>query len=314
MSSQRYLFKGLFPLNETVVSFFHAWASSSMFIGGNNMSAYLAECVGTMILIILGGGVCAGVSLKHSFAKGSDWIVIGFGWGLAVTMGVYAVGSISGAHLNPAVTLSFALIGQFAWAKVPGYLLAQLIGGFLGACIVYLHYLPHWRATREPEVKLSVFSTGPAIPQTFSNLLSEIIGTFVLVLGLLTIGANKFTEGLNPLIVGFLIISIGLSLGGTTGYAINPARDLGPRLAHALLPIAGKGCSNWPYAWIPVVGPLLGGSFGALFYQNVFLRKTSLLFWIVGCLLLIIIIAAYVIEKKRGTRMDTAKNSHSHSL
>jgi glycerol uptake facilitator protein len=261
------------------------------------MTGFVGELVGTMILIILGGGVCAGVTLNKSLAKDSGWIVITFGWGLGVAMAVYAVGKFTGAHLNPAVTLALAASGNFPWSKVPEFIGGQMVGAFLGACIVYFHYLPHWKATEDPAAKLGVFSTGPAIPHTFSNLLSEIIGTFVLVLGILAIGANKFTDGLNPLIVGFLIVAIGLSLGGTTGYAINPARDLGPRIAHALLPIAGKGSSNWGYAWIPVVGPILGGVFGGLFYNAVFLGKVSTGFYVVAVVLLLVIIGAYVSER-----------------
>ena len=265
------------------------------------MSAFLGEVVGTMILIVLGGGVCAGVSLNKSIAQNSGWIVITFGWGLAVAVGAYAVGQFSGAHLNPALTLALAVAGDFPWDQVPTYILAQMIGAFLGACIVYLHYLPHWRATDDPAAKLGVFSTGPAIPHTFSNLLSEIIGTFVLVMGIQAIGANEFADGLNPLIVGFLIVAIGLSLGGTTGYAINPARDLGPRIAHFLLPIAGKGSSNWKYAWIPVVGPILGGMFGSLFYKAAFLGDATPVFWIISVILVIVIVTAYIGEKKLGT-------------
>lgn len=175
---------------------------------------------------------------------------------------------ISGAHLNPAVTLGLAFVGDFPWKEVPSYILGQMIGAFLGAVLVFLHYLPHWKETEDQGAKLGVFSTGPAIPNTFANLFSETLGTFVLVLGLLAIGANKFTDGLNPLVVGFLIVAIGISLGGTTGYAINPARDLGPRIAHFVLPIAGKGSSNWKYAWIPVLGPALGGSFAGVFLQR----------------------------------------------
>ncbi|AQT86009.1 MIP/aquaporin family protein [Paenibacillus larvae] len=257
------------------------------------MSSFMGELVGTMILIILGGGVCAGVNLKKSFAHQSGWIVITFGWGLAVAMGAYAVGSVSGAHLNPALTLALAFKGDFAWTNVPAYILAQMIGAFLGAVIVFLHYLPHWKETEDPGAKLGVFSTGPAIPNPFANLLSEMIGTFILVLGILAIGANKFTDGLNPFIVGFLIVSIGLSLGGTTGYAINPARDLGPRIAHFLLPIPGKGSSNWKYAWIPVVGPILGGCFGGLFYKAVFEGKQTAALWgIVAAILVVLALAA----------------------
>ncbi|TCP26605.1 glycerol uptake facilitator protein [Scopulibacillus darangshiensis] len=273
------------------------------------MSAFLGELIGTMILVILGAGVCAGVNLNKSNAQNSGWIVITFGWGFAVAIAVYAVGKFSGAYINPAVTIGFAMVGELPWAKVVPFITAQMIGAFLGACIVYLHYLPHWKATKDPAAKLGVFSTGPAIPHTFSNLLSEIIGTFVLVLGLLSIGANEFTEGLNPLIVGFLIFAIGLSLGGTTGYAINPARDLGPRIAHAVLPIAGKGSSNWPYAWIPVVGPILGGMFGALFYQSMFLGEFTTSFWIVAIIMLLVIVAAYVTEKKIPARRYTEQES-----
>jgi glycerol uptake facilitator protein len=234
------------------------------------MSAFLGEVIGTMILIIFGGGVVAGVVLKGTKSENSGWIVITMAWGLGVATAVYAVGGISGAHLNPALTIGLALIGEFAWSQVPSYIVAQMIGAFIGATLVWLHYYPHWKETKDQGAKLAVFSTGPAIRHTPANLFSEILGTFVLVMGILAIGANQFTEGLNPLIVGFLIVVIGLSLGGTTGYAINPARDLAPRIAHFLLPIAGKGSSDWKYSWIPVVGPIIGGGLGALFYAAVF--------------------------------------------
>ncbi|RDI47364.1 MIP/aquaporin family protein [Falsibacillus pallidus] len=261
------------------------------------MSPFLAELVGTAILIILGAGVCAGVNLKKSFAQNSGWIVITMGWGLAVAVGVYAVGQYSGAHLNPAVTLGLAFKGDFPWKDVPSYILAQFLGAMIGSAIVYLHYLPHWKATNDPGVKLGVFATGPAIPHYFSNLLSEMIGTFVLVVGILSIGANKFTDGLNPFIVGFLIVSIGLSLGGTTGYAINPARDLGPRIAHFLLPIHGKGSSNWGYAWIPVVGPALGGSFGGVFYKAVFEGKMTQALWWILAVILVVLAVSLLLDK-----------------
>lgn len=234
------------------------------------MSPFLAEVIGTMLLIVLGDGVVAGVLLNKSKAQNSGWIVITLAWGLAVAIAVYAVGKVSGAHLNPAVTIALAAIGKFPWHDVPMYITGQIIGAFLGAVLVWLHYLPHWAETKDKALKLAVFSTGPAIRSPGANLLSEIIGTFVLIVGILAIGANKFADGLNPLIVGFLVVSIGLSLGGTTGYAINPARDLGPRIAHFVLPIAGKGDSDWGYAWIPVVGPILGGLLGAFFYVFAF--------------------------------------------
>ncbi|MTH53443.1 MIP family channel protein [Bacillus mangrovi] len=261
------------------------------------MTAFWGEVVGTMILIVFGAGVCAGVNLKGTFANNSGWIVITFGWGLGVAMAAYAVGGISGAHLNPALTVGLALAGDFSWGQVPAYILAQMIGAILGASLIYLQYLPHWKVTEDPGTKLGVFSTGPAIPNTFANVISEILGTFILVLGILAIGANEFTEGLNPLIVGFLIVAIGLSLGGTTGYAINPARDLGPRIAHFFLPIPGKGPSNWRYAWVPVVGPLAGGAFGAVFYTTVFKGTMTLSFWIVTALLAVLLIAAFAMTK-----------------
>jgi glycerol uptake facilitator protein len=234
------------------------------------MNPYFAEFVGTALLILLGNGVVAGVLLKNSKAEGAGWLVITIAWGLAVTFGVYAVGSVSGAHLNPAVTFGLAATGAFSWALVPGYIVAQMLGAILGACLVYLHYLPHWAKTDDADLKRAVFCTAPAERHTVGNFISEFIGTFVLLFGLSALGANKFAEGLNPLAVGALILSIGLSLGGSTGYAINPARDLGPRIAHALLPIPGKGDSDWGYAWIPVVAPILGGIAGAMAHHLMF--------------------------------------------
>ena len=260
------------------------------------MSEFLGELIGTMVLIIFGGGVVGGVVLKNTKAEGAGWIVITIGWGLAVTMGVYAVGKFTGAHLNPAVTLGFASVGDFPWAKVPVYISAQILGALIGGIIVFLNYLPHWKATKDQAAKLAVFSTGPAIRSPFSNLISEIIGTFILVMGLMFIGANEFTEGLNPLIVGALIVAIGMSLGGATGYAINPARDLGPRIAHALLPIPGKGSSDWSYSWIPIVGPILGGIYGAVFYHAIFLGNFSTLFWIFSVIVAVIVIGAVYTE------------------
>ncbi|MDP4086100.1 MAG: MIP/aquaporin family protein [Bacillota bacterium] len=271
------------------------------------MSPFVGEMIGTMILIIFGAGIGAGSSLKKSYSNNAGWIVITLAWGLAVTMAVFAVGSVSGAHLNPAVTIALAINGSFPWSKVAGYIVAQLIGAILGSTFVWLHYLPHWKATNDPATKLGVFSTGPAIPHTFSNLLSEILGTFILVLGILFIGANKFTQGLNPLAVGLLIVVIGMSLGGTTGYAINPARDLGPRIAHFILPIHGKGSSNWGYAWIPVVGPLLGGALGAVFYKSVFLGKVTGSLWVVLVANIVILLLASVFGKKQAEAVDHSK-------
>jgi glycerol uptake facilitator protein len=237
------------------------------------LQAYVAEFIGTMILIILGDGVVAGVLLKNSKAENSGWIVITLGWAMAVAVAVYCVGQFSGAHINPAVTIGLAATGGFEWAQVPGYIIAQILGAFVGGIIVWLAYLPHWGPTEDAGLKLGVFSTAPAYRATGPNLITEIIGTAVLLFGILGITANAgavggdlsavIATGLNPLLVGFLVLGIGLSLGGPTGYAINPARDLGPRIAHAVLPIAGKGGSDWEYSWIPIVGPIIGGIIGA---------------------------------------------------
>jgi glycerol uptake facilitator protein len=230
----------------------------------------VAEFFGTALLIILGDGVVGGVLLARSKAQNAGWIVITTGWALAVAFGVYAIGGLTGAHLNPAVTLGFAVAGTTSWDLVPWYFAGELLGAFAGAILVWAHYLPHWGATDDPGLKLAVFSTGPAIRNTTANLISEIIGTFVLVFGVYAVISNEIAPGLAALLIGFLVWAIGLSLGGTTGYAINPARDLAPRIAHAILPIPGKGDSDWSYSWIPVVGPLIGGVLGALAYQVIF--------------------------------------------
>ena len=234
------------------------------------MSSYFAEFFGTLLLILLGDGVVAAIVLKKTKSENAGWLTIVLGWGLAVTLAIYAVGNISGAHLNPAVTLALAFNGTFPSDQVIGYIIAQFAGAFVGAILVWLHYLPHWKETMEADTKRAVFCTAPAIRNIVSNLISEIIATAILVLGILFIGANEFTQGLNPIVIGLLIVSIGLSLGGTTGFAINPARDLGPRIAHFILPIHGKGNSDWSYAWIPVVGPIAGGLLGAFIYSSIF--------------------------------------------
>ena len=238
------------------------------------MSPVIAEFIGTTILIVLGNGVVANVVLQQTKGYNAGWMVITAGWAFAVTLAVYCVGNISGAHLNPAVTIAFAAIGTFAWAKVPMYLAAQMAGGVVGGVIVWLLYLPHWSVTPDPAAKLAAFSTGPAIRQPIPNMISEIIGSFVLVFALSAVlspgnfaPASDLAKGFSPVLVGVIIWSIGLSLGGSTGYAINPARDLGPRIAHSFLPIPGKGSSDWGYAWIPVAGPIIGGVLGAFFYK-----------------------------------------------
>ena len=235
------------------------------------MSIFGAEVIGTAILILLGDGVVAAVLLAHSKAENSGWIVITFGWGMAVTFGVIAAAQFSGAHINPAVTIGFATIGNTDWGDVPKYLGGEFCGAFLGATLVWAAYSNHWKETEDPGLKLAVFCTAPAIRNTVANLITEIIGTMMLVFGVLSIFANEAiaapTFGLGGLLVGLLVLGIGLSLGGPTGYAINPARDLGPRIMHAILPIPGKGPSDWAYSWIPVVGPIVGGIIGALLFD-----------------------------------------------
>ncbi|MCB2408474.1 MIP/aquaporin family protein [Hymenobacter lucidus] len=239
------------------------------------MSPYVAEFVGTTVLLLLGNAVVANVVLKDTKGHGSGWMVITTGWALCVFVGVVIAGPASGAHLNPAVTLGLAVAGKFAWALVPGYLLAQFGGAFVGSVLVWVLFKDHFDRTPEPLLKLAVFCTGPAIRNHASNLLNEAVGTAVLVFTVLYITGAEITTTHTPvglgsvgaLPVAFLVWVIGLGMGGTTGYGINPARDLAPRLAHALLPIRGKGPSEWSYAWIPVLGPLLGAVVAAGLYR-----------------------------------------------
>jgi glycerol uptake facilitator protein len=234
------------------------------------VSTFGSEVIGTAILILLGDGVVAAVLLYHSKAQNAGWIVITFGWGMAVAMAVYAVGRFSGAHLNPAVTVGLAINSTIAWHQIWGYFAGEFVGAFIGATLVWAAYYNHWEPTEDPGLKLAVFCTAPAIRNYATNLITEIIGTFVLVFGVLAITGNKIVDGVAPLLIGLLVFAIGLSLGGPTGYAINPARDLGPRIIHAILPIPGKGPSDWGYAWIPVLGPLVGGALGALAFKAFF--------------------------------------------
>lgn len=239
------------------------------------MSAFAAEFIGTMFLILLGNGVVANVVLKNTKGNSSGWMVIATGWALSVFTGVVIAAPYSGAHLNPAVTLGLALVGKFGWDQVGLYIVAQLLGAMLGALLVWLVYKPHFETTESPQSQLAVFSTGPAIRQPVSNLFSEAVGTFVLIFVVFyftnpEIGEEKTPIGMGALgaiPVSFLVWAIGLSLGGTTGYAINPARDLGPRIIHALLPIKNKCDSDWSYAWVPVLGPVLGAGAAALLYM-----------------------------------------------
>ena len=227
----------------------------------------LGEFIGTFVLVLLGDGVVAGVSLRKSKAEGSGWIAITLGWGLAVTLGVYASSFLSPAHLNPAVSVGMAIAGKFPWSSVIPYSIAQILGGLVGGIVVWIHYYPHLKETKDKDAILGTFATEPAIRNYSMNFISEVVGTAVLIFGLLAFTRGQFTQGLNPIAVGVLITAIGLSLGGTTGYAINPARDLGPRLAHAMLPIANKGGSDWAYSWVPILGPVVGAILGAICFN-----------------------------------------------
>ncbi|MEW1888229.1 MIP/aquaporin family protein [Streptomyces sp. NPDC048567] len=261
-------------------------SSSDIFIG---------ETIGTAVLILLGGGVCAAVTLKHSKAQNAGWVAITFGWGFAVLTGAYLAGGVSGAHLNPAVTIGLAIEGGTKWSDVPLYLASELFGAMIGAVLVWLTYYGQFRAhLTDPEILrahsgeegmvdqaaapkagpvLGVFSTGPEIRNAVQNVLTEVIATVVLVLAILTQGLNDDGNGLGTLgalITALVVVGIGLSLGGPTGYAINPVRDLGPRIVHALLPLPNKGGSDWGYAWVPIVGPLIGGALAGGLYNLAF--------------------------------------------
>ena len=238
----------------------------------NAPQIFLSEVFGTGALVLLGDAVVAGVLLNRSKAQNSGWIVITTAWAFAVFVGVVIAGPSSGAHLNPAVTLGLALNGSIGWDLVPVYWAAEMLGAFIGAVLVFLHYFPHWAETEDADLKLAVFSTGPAVRTYSWNLVSEIIGTFVLMFGIFAFGQpnSPAPPNLGAFPVAFLVLVIGLALGGTTGYAINPARDLGPRIAHFVLPIPGKRDSDWGYSWIPVVGPLIGAALAYFAYNLAF--------------------------------------------
>ncbi len=231
------------------------------------MNTYIAEFFGTALLIVFGNGVVSNVVLKNTKGNNSGWIVITFGWAMAVFIAVYCTAKISGAHLNPAVTIALAVAGKFEWASVLPYVIAQISGGVLGGILVWSKYKDHFNATENSGDILACFSNSPAIKNTFQNLYAEIFATFFFVIAVLFItGPTASLGSLDALPVAFVVFAIGLSLGGTTGYAINPARDLGPRIAHALVPMKHKGDSDWSYSWIPVVGPIIGGVLAAVVY------------------------------------------------
>ena len=232
------------------------------------MNPLIGEFIGTALLVLLGNGVVANVLLKNTKGHNSGLIVVAFGWAMAVFVGVFSVAAISGAHLNPAVSLALAVAGKFPWDKVLPYILAQMLGGMMGALLVWVMYRKHYETTDCADLKLATFCTGPAIRSLPGNLLSEVLATFVLVFAILSMVAPKMSLGaMDALPVALLVLGIGVSLGGTTGYAMSPARDLAPRIMHAILPIPGKRDSDWGYAWVPVIGSLIGGTLAALVYQ-----------------------------------------------
>ena len=233
------------------------------------MTEFLGEFIGTCILVFLGDSVVANNSLSKTKGEGAGWISVVLGWGAAVAVAVYVSGFLSAAHLNPAVTFAMAAVGQFAWNKVAMYIIAQMLGAMLGALLVWIHYYPHFQETEDPAAILGSFSTAPGIRSTWSNFAGEALGTAVFVIAVLSLGANELSPGINGLIIGVILIAVGFALGGTTGYGVNPARDLSPRIMHQLLPIKHKGNSDWGYAWIPVVAPIFGGVVGALLYNMV---------------------------------------------
>lgn len=233
------------------------------------MNLFTGELLGTFLLILLGNGVVANVILNKTKGHNSGWIVITFGWAIAVFVGVFVASKASGAHLNPAVTLALAMLEKIKWEDVSQYFAGQMIGAMLGALVNWISYRQHFLSTDDVAIKLAVFSSGPAIRNPVQNLFSEIIGTFVLIIGVLFIITPSNSLGaLDALPVALLVLGIGLSLGGPTGYAINPARDLGPRIMHAILPIGKKGSSDWSYAWVPVVGPMIGAALAALLFES----------------------------------------------
>ena len=237
------------------------------------MNAYIFEFIGTAMLILIGNGIVANLVLKGTKGSDSGWVGICLAWGIAVFIGVFISADVSGAHLNPAVTIGLATAGKFSWALVPGYFVAQVLGAMMGNLLVWLTYKKQYEATEDPNAILATFSTAPAIRNPFWNMVTEIIGTFALVFGVFYIAGGSFGENpvslgsLDALPVALLVMGIGFGLGGPTGYAINPARDFGPRLAHALLPLKNKGNSDWSYAWIPIVGPIIGGALAAVIYM-----------------------------------------------
>lgn len=265
------------------------------------MSIFFIEFVGTGILIALGLGVTAGVLLRGTRLTGNGWLIIAIGWGLAYFLALLSVHPFGVAHLNPALTVGLASIGQVFWHDLFMYLSGQFTGGLFGAIIVYFLYLPHFRVTGDPQRKLNAFVTLPMVKNIPANLLSEAIVTFSFVFGILVIWATVFANELKFVYIAFLVIGIALSFGSTASFAMNPARDLGPRIVHYMFPIPGKGSSQWKYFWIPIIGPFFGGVYGALFYQGFYLGVFHLSFWFISTFFIIIMGWALYIELRSSS-------------
>ena len=275
------------------------------------MNVFLAEFIGVTILIFIGCGVLAGHSLKKSGTYKIGSVAINLAWGFAVALAIYTVGDISGAHLNPAFTIAKALNGSFQWRLVPGYIVAQILGAMFGSLLVYIQFLPHWEKTKDSETKLNIFVTSPSIKNNFTNFISEYLTTCILIFSLLVLDRNSFIDGLKPLVVGGLIFTLGICFGGVTGAALNPARDFGPRLAHLLLPIQGKGSSNFKYGWIPVLAPILGGSTGAMINLALYYGIVDLRFIIIIALSIITLATLKAIDIIKFIRIKRSSDNIS---
>ncbi|MGL5716816.1 MAG: MIP/aquaporin family protein [Paraclostridium sp.] len=274
------------------------------------MNVYLAEFIGVTILIFFGCGVLASNSLKTSGAYGAGNVAINIAWGCTVAMVIFCLGDISGAHINPAITIMNAVIGEFDWVLVPGYIVAQVAGGAFGSFLVYLQFIDHWEKTDDEHTKLTIFATAPSIRNNVANFFSEYIVTFGLAFCILGMGTNEFTQGLQPLATGCLIFLVGTSFGGVTGAALNPARDLGPRLAHALLPIPGKGTSDFKYAWIPILGPIMGATSAGLLHQALYKGIVDYRVFATIAITIAIFIAIKLLTKKNNEGVNYKKASN----
>lgn len=270
------------------------------------MNVYLAEFIGVSMLIFFGCGVLAGNSLKTSGSYKAGNVAINIAWGCTVAMIVFCLGDISGAHINPAITIMNAILGEFEWSLVPGYIIAQIAGGVFGGFLVYLQFINHWEKTDDEKTKLTIFATAPSIKNNVANLFSEYIVTFFLAFCILGMGKNSFADGVNPLATGCLIFLVGTSFGGVTGAALNPARDLGPRIAHYILPIKGKGKSDFSYAWVPIVGPILGATTSGLVHKALYDGVVDYRLFLTIFVTIVVFANVYMLDKKKSFKLANA--------